>query len=71
MPNWLIIGMIGVLLKASIIGVDKHMTQEDTTEKEGIHRGWSFESIGKTSSIASSQRIETIEILRGQGGFLN
>lgn len=44
MPNWLIIGMIGVLVKASMIGMDKHITQEDMIEKEGIRKGWSFES---------------------------
>lgn len=34
--------MIGVLVKASMFGMDKHITQEDMTEKKGIRKG--FES---------------------------
>lgn len=78
-PDWLFIGITDALVKPLSLAWHKHMTEEDRIEKEGICKGYSFESkkemlsteLGKAPSIACSQRNETIEILSEEGGFLN
>lgn len=58
-----------------MFGMDKHITQEDMIEKKEIRKGfeskekWQNQRQGKTSRIASSQRIVIMEILREKVAF--